>query len=138
MGDGVGVVQTGPHRDERAPVVTDQREPLVAQLAGEGDDVRAEYLRASRERVPSIVADYRASAGIDLAHDQADRDAGRRLEMPVSVLQQDWGAALGFDAAGIWGRWAQDLVHRTAAAGHFMAEQDPDLVLATVRDLLRR
>ena len=31
-------------------------------------DVRAEYLRASRDAVPSIVADYRASAGIDLAH----------------------------------------------------------------------
>ena len=102
------------------------------------DDVRAEYLRASRERVPSIVADYRASAGVDLAHDRADRDAGRRLTMPVAVLQQDWGAALGFDAAGIWASWAQDLVHRTASAGHFMAEQDPELVLATVRELLRR
>ena len=49
--------------------------------------------------VPSIVADYRASAGIDVAHDQADRDAGHRLAMPVTVLQQDWGAALGYDAA---------------------------------------
>ena len=53
---------------------------------------------ASREAVPSIVADYRASAGVDVEHDQADRDAGRQLRMPVTVLQQDWGAALGFDA----------------------------------------
>jgi len=30
------------------------------------DDVRTEYLRASREAVPSIVADYRASATIDI------------------------------------------------------------------------
>ena len=102
------------------------------------DDVRAEYLRASRDRVVSIVADYRASAGIDLDHDRADRAAGRRLTMPVAVLQQDWGAALGFDAAGIWGGWAADLVHRTADAGHFLAEQAPDLVVATVRELLRR
>jgi haloacetate dehalogenase len=102
------------------------------------DDVRAEYLRASRERVPSIVADYRASAGVDVDHDRADRDAGRRLTMPVAVLQQDWGSALGFDAAALWAAWAPDLVHRTASAGHFMAEQDPDLVVRTVRELLAR
>ena len=101
-------------------------------------DVRAEYLRASAARVPSIVADYRASAGIDVDHDRADRDAGRRLTMPVAVLQQDWGAALGLDAAALWSAWAPDLVHRTASAGHFMAEQDPDLVVGTVRDLLAR
>ena len=102
------------------------------------DDVRAEYLRASREAVPSIVADYRASAGIDLAHDEADRAAGRRLTMPVTVLQQDWGAALGFDARGLWSRWAADLDHRTTTAGHFMAEEAPAEVLAAVRDLLTR
>ena len=69
-------------------------------------DVRAAYLQASREAVPSIVADYRASAGIDVTHDQADRDAGHRLAMPVTVLQQDWGAALGYDAKALWGAWA--------------------------------
>ena len=86
-------------------------------------DVRAEYLRASAARVPSIVADYRASAGIDVEHDCADRDAGRQLTMPVTVLQQDWGSALGFDAAVLWCAWQPDLVHRTASAGRFMAEQ---------------
>src|SRR5690606_8509945 len=75
-------------------------------------DVRAEYLRASRAAVPSIVADYRASAGVDVEHDRADRAAGRRLTMPVTVLQQDWGAALGYDAAGLWSAWATDLEHR--------------------------
>ncbi len=37
---------------------------------------RAAYLAASREAIPSIVADYRASAGIDVDHDTADRAAG--------------------------------------------------------------
>jgi haloacetate dehalogenase len=101
-------------------------------------DVRAEYLRASREAVTSIVADYRASAGIDVAHDQADRAAGHRLTMPVTVLQQDWGAALGFDARALWSAWAPDLDHRTTTAGHFMAEEAPAEVLAAVRDLLTR
>ena len=101
-------------------------------------DVRAEYLRASREAVTSIVADYRASATIDVEHDTADRDAGTRFKMPVTVLQQDWGAALGFDARGLWQAWAPDLDHRTVSCGHFMAEEAPDVVAAAIRDLLKR
>jgi pimeloyl-ACP methyl ester carboxylesterase len=101
-------------------------------------DVRAEYLAACAAAVPSIVADYRASAGVDLAHDQADRAAGRTLRMPVAVLQQDWGAALGYDAAAVWRAWAPDLEHGTVGCGHFMAEEDPGLVAASLRSLLRR
>ncbi|MCZ4608837.1 alpha/beta hydrolase [Streptomyces sp. Lzd4kr] len=102
------------------------------------DDVRAAYLAACREAVPSIVADYRASAGIDIEHDRADRDAGSTLRMPVGVLQQDWGAALGFDAAGLWRTWAPDLRHATVTCGHFMAEEAPDDIAKALRDLLAR
>ncbi|MGW4641665.1 alpha/beta fold hydrolase [Sphaerisporangium sp. NPDC004334] len=101
-------------------------------------EVRAAYLEASRGAVDSIVADYRASAGIDVVHDQADRDAGRRLGMPVAVLQQDWGAALGFDAAALWSAWAADLRHSTVGWGHFMAEEAPAGVAGALRDLLSR
>ncbi|OLT53961.1 alpha/beta fold hydrolase [Cellulosimicrobium sp. CUA-896] len=101
-------------------------------------EARAEYLRASREAVPSIVADYRASAEIDVEHDRADRAQGRTLDMPTLVVQQDWGAQLGYDAAALWGAWATDLVHRTLAVGHFMAEESPDVVGAELRALLAR
>ncbi|MEW2374961.1 alpha/beta hydrolase [Micromonospora sp. NPDC047812] len=101
-------------------------------------DLRAEYLSASREAVPSIVADYRASAGIDIEHDQADRAAGNRLPMPTTVVQQDWGAALGYDAAALWHTWAADLDHRTTSAGHFMAEEAPDEIIKVLRSLLAR
>ncbi|GAA1541804.1 alpha/beta hydrolase [Dactylosporangium maewongense] len=101
-------------------------------------DLRAEYLKASREAVPSIIADYRASAGIDIEHDQADRAAGSRLTMPVTVVQQDWGAALGYDAAALWRTWATDLEHRTTTAGHFMAEEAPDEIIKVLRSLLAR
>ncbi|MCW2948824.1 MAG: haloacetate dehalogenase [Actinoallomurus sp.] len=101
-------------------------------------DVRAAYLDACRDAVPSIVADYRASAGIDVDHDQADRDAGNRLRMPVTVLQQDWGAALGFDAAALWNPWAPDLRHTTVTCGHFMAEEAPADIAKALRDLLAR
>jgi haloacetate dehalogenase len=101
-------------------------------------DVRAEYLRASREAVLSIVADYRASATIDVEHDRADREAGNRLRMPVTVLQQDWGPELSSGAAAMWRAWAPDLDHRTVTSGHFMAEESPAEVVTALRDLLTR
>ncbi|MFD8524035.1 alpha/beta fold hydrolase [Streptomyces capillispiralis] len=101
-------------------------------------EVRAAYLAACRDAVASIVADYRASAGADVEHDRADRAAGNRLTMPVSVLQQDWGAALGYEAAALWGAWATDLRHSTVDCGHFMAEEAPGDVAAALRDLMKR
>lgn len=101
-------------------------------------DVRAEYLRASRAAVPSIVADYRASAHVDVEHDRADRETGNRLRMPVTVLQQDWGPELSSGAAAMWSAWAADLDHRTVTSGHFMAEEAPGEVIAAVRALLAR
>ncbi|MGW1500113.1 alpha/beta fold hydrolase [Streptomyces mirabilis] len=100
------------------------------------NEIRAAYLAASRAAVPSIVADYRASAGVDVEHDRADRAAGNRLRMPVAVLQQDWGAALGFDAAARWRAWAPDLRHTTVSCGHFMAEEAPADVVKAIRDLV--
>jgi pimeloyl-ACP methyl ester carboxylesterase len=101
-------------------------------------DIRAAYLDACRGAVPSIVADYRASAGIDVEHDRADRAAGNRLKMPLTVLQQDWGAALGFDAAALWSAWAADLRHGTVTSGHFMAEEAPADIASALRTLLSR
>jgi haloacetate dehalogenase len=99
-------------------------------------DVRAEYLKACREAVPSIVADFRALATVDVEHDRADLEKGRKLTMPVAVLQQDWGSRLGFDATAIWRPWIEDLRFSTTKAGHFMAEEAPDEVVALIRGLV--
>ncbi|MBM9506374.1 alpha/beta fold hydrolase [Actinacidiphila acididurans] len=101
-------------------------------------DVRAEYVRACSDAVPSIVADYRATATVDIEHDQADLDAGNRLAMPVTVVQQDWGAQLGFDATAIWRPWVTDLQHFTTRAGHFMAEEAPEDIATLILDLMKR
>ncbi|WP_256871309.1 hypothetical protein [Paenarthrobacter nitroguajacolicus] len=90
----------------------------------------------TREAVWSIVADYRASAGIDVAHDLADRNAGRSLCMPL--MHQDWGGVLGYDAASLWGAWVPDLAHMTVNTGHFMAEENPAAVVAAMRELMER
>jgi haloacetate dehalogenase len=101
-------------------------------------EFRAAYLQASANAVPSIVADYRASAGIDVALDQADLDTGNQLAMPVAVIQQDWGSALGFDAERIWRAWAPNLQHNTTNSGHFMAEENPTEISDAVRQLITR
>ncbi|WP_062437333.1 alpha/beta fold hydrolase [Herbidospora daliensis] len=101
-------------------------------------DVRDTYLTASRNAIASIVADYRASAGVDLDHDAEDRANGTRLTMPVTVVQQDWGAALGYDAAALWRAWAPDLHHNTTTAGHYMAEEAPAETTRHIRRLLAR
>jgi haloacetate dehalogenase len=101
-------------------------------------DIRAAYLEACRNAVPSIVADYRASAGIDVDHDQEDLAAGNQLQMPVTVIQQDWGSALGFDATALWSAWAPDLHHLTTTAGHYMAEEAPADLAKALRELVTR
>ncbi|MEV6604532.1 alpha/beta hydrolase [Kutzneria sp. NPDC051319] len=90
-------------------------------------DIRSHYLDSSRNAVSSIVADYRASATIDVEHDTADR--GRQFQMPVTVLQQDWG----FGGEERWRAWAPKLDHRTVDCGHFMAEEDPKLIADVLR-----
>ena len=101
-------------------------------------EVRAEYVHACRNAVPSIVADYRATATVDIEHDQADLDDGNQLAMPVMVVQQDWGSQLGFDATATWRPWVADLQHFTTQAGHFMAEEAPDDIATLILGLVER
>ena len=101
-------------------------------------ELRGHYIESSSNAVASIVADYRATAGIDLDMDRADRADGRQLTMPVAAISQDWGAQLGFDPTRIWGAWAADFTYAPIDAGHFMAEEEPEVIAAFVRRLLAR
>ncbi|MFI9411233.1 alpha/beta fold hydrolase [Nocardia gamkensis] len=100
--------------------------------------VRRHYIDSSARAVPSIVADYRATAGVDLEMDRADRKAGVQLAMPVAVISQDWGSRLGFDASALWRRWAPAATYQPIDAGHFMAEEKPTEVAAFIRELVQR
>ncbi|WP_032404606.1 alpha/beta fold hydrolase [Rhodococcoides fascians] len=101
-------------------------------------EVRQHYIHSSVAAVDSIVADYRATAGIDLEMDLHDRIDGRRLAMPVGVISQDWGSQLGFDAAALWGAWAPDLTYEAIDAGHFMAEEKPTEIARFITRLSER
>jgi haloacetate dehalogenase len=93
----------------------------------------AEYERciARPGTAAAICGDYRASAGIDLDHDHADRDAGRRVTQPLRVL---WGArgVVGrcFEPLALWQAAADDVSGRALDSGHYIAEEVPELLLA--------
>ncbi|WP_067811389.1 alpha/beta fold hydrolase [Nocardia beijingensis] len=102
-------------------------------------DVRAAYLAAAREpdAIRAVCADYRASAYVDNAHDEADRARGHRLGMPVTALWQDPGEmVLPFDPAAIWAEWASDLRTATVKCGHFLPEEQPGTIIAALRSLI--
>ncbi len=89
-----------------------------------------------------ICEDYRASASIDLEHDRADRDGGRRLHMPLRVL---WGAegAVGrcFDVPALWRDCLlapeQNFSGQALPCGHYIAEEAPQTLLQQAQDFFQ-
>ncbi|WP_417361927.1 alpha/beta fold hydrolase [Gallaecimonas pentaromativorans] len=111
-----------------------------AGMAPFSPEALAEYERclALPGTARGICGDYRASAGIDLVHDQADIDAGVKLACPTLVL---WGAEGAieqcFDALGEWQKVALDVDGKALACGHYIAEEAPELLLAEALGFLR-
>jgi len=109
-----------------------------AGLAAFDPEALAEYERCIRRpgSARSICEDYRASAGIDLEHDRADR--ARKLAMPVLAV---WGArgVIGkqFDCVADWRAVAHDVTGHAIECGHFIAEERPDELLAVLLPFLR-
>lgn len=92
----------------------------------------SEYVRCAR--VPgafhAMCEDYRAAATIDLDHDRADRDAERRLAMPLRVL---WGRHGLVERCcrplEDWRRVAVRVDGRALDCGHYIAEEQPQALL---------
>jgi haloacetate dehalogenase len=88
----------------------------------------AEYQRclALPGSAHGMCEDYRASAGIDLEHDREDRQAGRRLSMPLLVLWGEEGVVHRcFDPLREWQRVASDVRGHPLPCGHYIAEEAP-------------
>lgn len=104
-----------------------------AGLAAFAPQALAEYERCIRlpGSAHAIAEDYRASAGPDLDHDRADRNAGLRLPMPVRVLWGEHGAVgQCFDVLALWRACARDVTGRAVPCGHYIAEEAPDLLVS--------
>jgi haloacetate dehalogenase len=99
----------------------------------------AEYQRclALPGSAHGICEDYRAAAGIDLEHDRADRDAGRRLTLPLLVLWGEQGVVHRcFAPLKEWMMVADDVQGGTLPCGHYIAEEAPQALLERVLPFL--
>ena len=103
-----------------------------AGMAPFAPEALAEYERclALPGTATGICGDYRASATIDLEHDQADIDADVKLTCPINVM---WGAQGAieacFDALAEWRKVATQVEGKALPCGHYIAEEAPDLLL---------
>ena len=98
-----------------------------------------EYRRAFRDpaTIHATCSDYRAAATIDLEHDRADRDAGRRVTAPLLAL---WGThsyvGRSFDPVAAWRGYAHDVTGTAIEADHYLAEEAPEPTAAALLTFL--
>lgn len=95
-----------------------------------------EYLRAfNEETIPGMCADYRASFHLDRQMDAEDRKAGHRIRCPVLV---HWGSEEGSlsDSLEVWRRWAARVKGGPLPSGHFIPEEAPEELTASLERFL--
>ena len=133
-----------PRPDRQAGRARDLRDPDAWYTAGPGarwaSEELADYRRAIHDpaTVHAMCEDYRAGLGIDRAHDEADRAAGRRVACPTLLawsIHDDLEELYG-DPLAIWRAWADDLRGARIDSGHHMAEEAPAELAAALRAFL--
>ena len=103
-----------------------------------GAEAHADVWDALRD--PAVVhgmcEDYRAGLTIDVAHDRADREAGRRLRCPVQLLwaSRDDPDLFGPDPLALIRGWADDLRGAGIDSGHHVAEEAPEATAALLAE----
>jgi haloacetate dehalogenase len=82
--------------------------------------------------------DYRASASIDLVHDEGDHNEGRVVECPLLAL---WGGRgvmeRIYDVTTVWREYANDVRGKPLDAGHFLPEERPEETTQELRSFLQ-
>lgn len=97
----------------------------------------AEYIRcfSDPETVRATCDCYRAGATIDCEIDEAQREAGEKISVPLLILWGDRGGAWDADRTmDTWRRWASDVRGQAVPGGHFCPEEAPDETLAALVD----
>ncbi|MGE7991125.1 alpha/beta fold hydrolase [Pseudomonas sp. NPDC089554] len=96
------------------------------------DEAFAEYRRCLSlpGAARGVCEDYRAAASIDLEHDQADLDAGNKIEAPLLVM---WGRdgviEKCFKPLEEWQAIARDVRGGQLPCGHYIPEEAPEALL---------
>ncbi|CAN5705122.1 alpha/beta hydrolase [soil metagenome] len=94
----------------------------------------SEYLRCfTPEMIHASCEDYRASAEIDLAHDE--EDLSRKLSCPLLVLWGEKGfVGKKYDVIATWQEKADDVQGGSLPSGHFLPEEALEETLEELRE----
>lgn len=104
------------------------------------DEAYADYLRCLQldGTARGICEDYRASAAVDLQHDQTDVNASRKVRCPLLILWGEKGiVGTCFTPLEEWAKVAEDIQGEALPCGHYLAEEQPELLLEKVLPFLR-
>lgn len=96
----------------------------------------AEYVRCLElpGTAHGLCEDYRASAGIDLVHDQLDLDQKNFLQQPLLVLWGEQGVVHQcFEPLKEWSKLAVNVQGKALPCGHYIPEEAPELLLDQVK-----
>ena len=96
----------------------------------------AEYVRCIElpGSAHGLCEDYRASAGIDLVHDQLDVDEKNFLQQPLLVLWGEQGVVHQcFEPLKEWSKVAVNVQGKALPCGHYIPEEAPELLLRQVQ-----
>jgi haloacetate dehalogenase len=99
------------------------------------DEAFARYLATfTAETIAAMCSDYRAAFHVDRHQDADDRAAGRRIACPVLV---HWGSEDMPDSPlPAWRGWADNVRGAALPSGHFLPEEAPERLVASLRDFL--
>jgi haloacetate dehalogenase len=103
-----------------------------AGLSAFTDETYAAYLSyvSDAATMHAMCEDYRAAATIDLEHDRADRDAGKKIECPMLALWGEHGVINRcFKPLDDWRRVARNVEGHTVPSGHYIPEEIPALLI---------
>jgi haloacetate dehalogenase len=99
----------------------------------------AEYVRCIElpGAAHGLCEDYRASASIDLIHDQLDIDTKNFLHQPLLVLWGEQGVVNQcFEPLKEWSKLAVNVKGHALPCGHYIPEEAPELLLNQVQSFL--
>jgi haloacetate dehalogenase len=84
-------------------------------------------------RIHATCEDYRAGESTDLAHDTADRAAGKKITAPLLALWGSAGIPSESGPVNIWREWATQVSGQPIDSGHFLCEENADATAAALR-----
>jgi len=97
-----------------------------------------EYLRCfTPETIHASCEDYRASASIDLEHDEIDIANNNKVACPFLCLWGEKGfVGYKYDVVAEWKKWATDVQGFGLPCGHYLPEEAPRETLKALIDFL--